>query len=109
MALGSYQIRIETDSLVYANESRYYPKIVVYETPYESGDCPVDEIILNSLESVDGVVTTWSGDITSEYGTRAVITDNEVEITCTDENPYEDGKSYEVRIYPSDEVVNRQE
>lgn len=108
MAKGSYQIRIETDSLVYANNSQYYPKIVVYETPYESGDCPVDEIILNSLESVDGV-TTWSGDITSDYGTRAVITDSEVMITCTDENPYEDGKSYEVRIYPSDEAVNRQE
>lgn len=108
MAKGSYQIRIETDSLVYANNSEYYPKIVVYETPYEPGDCPVDEIILNGLESVDGE-TTWSGDVMSDYGTRAVITDNEVMITCTDEHPYEDGKTYEVRIYPSDEAVNRQE
>lgn len=108
MAKGSYRIRIETDGLVYANDSRYYPKIVVYETPYESGDCPVDEIILNSLESMGGV-TEWSGDVTSDYGTRAEITDNEVDITCTDENPYEEGKSYEVRIYPSDEAVNRQE
>lgn len=104
MATGSYQIRIGTDSLVYANNSEYYPKIVVYETPYESGDCPVDEIILNGLESVNGE-TTWSGDVKDEI--RAVITDNEVMITCTDENPYEDGKTYEVRIYPSDEIVNR--
>ena len=106
MATGSYQIRIGTDSLVYANNSEYYPKIVVYETPYESGDCLVDEIVLNGLESVDGK-TTWSGDNKDEI--RAVITDSEVMITCTDENPYEDGKTYEVRIYPSDEAVNRQE
>lgn len=106
MATGSYRIRIETDSLVYANNSQYYPKIVVYETPYESGDCPVDEIVLNGLESVNSE-TTWSGDVKDEI--RAVITDSEVMITCTDENPYEEGKSYEVRIYPSDEAVNRQE
>ena len=108
MATGSYQIRIETDSLVYANESEYFPKIVVYETPYESGDCPVDEITLNDLRYAGGV-TEWSGDVTIDYGIRAIITDSEVRITCTDENPYEEGKSYEVRIYPSDEAVNRQE
>lgn len=108
MAIGNYKIRIETDGLVYPHNSVFYPKIVVYETPYESGDCPVDEIILNTLGSTNDEIE-WSGDINSGYGIRAVITDSEVMITCTDEKPYEDGKSYEVRIYPSDVIVHREE
>lgn len=108
MALGNYQVGVATESLAYPINPAptYYPKLVVYEAPYEVGDCPVDEIVLNYMGSADSDVK-WRGDVNDEYGVRASITDTLVSIKCTDDNQYEDGKSYELRIYPSDEVITR--
>lgn len=116
--LGNFQVTVATEQIVYPLDSEYYPVIRVFEAPYSEGDCPVDEIIVNGfdyhydLETDTDVPYMWAiNEVTfSEgYSYRAYISNESVFIRCTSDNEYELGKDYELRVYPSDELVQQEE
>lgn len=98
--LGYTDIYIETEEVAYPFDSQYYPLIRVFEAPYSVGDCPVDEVQLSEYNENE-----WYVDDSEDNKRRASIDENRVSIRSVEGNDYEIDKSYEVRIYPSDEIV----
>lgn len=99
----------ETDTYAYPINADYCPIVQVFEAPYESGDCPIIEKIL-SLEAYEDAGGTWIEDWHfSDTDFDIIVGEEEVFIRDLTNEALEENKDYEIRIYPSDEAVNRQE
>lgn len=102
MASAEPQLTIScpTDTYAYPLDANYKPIVRVYESPYKSGDCPVIEELLNLG------ATSW---VNSSADFSVSINERVVDVLDFTRETLEENKDYEIRIYQSDELVQREE
>lgn len=93
-------ISCPTDTYAYSLDANYKPIVRVYESPYKSGDCPVIEELLNLGAS------SW---VNTSTDFSVSINERVVDVLDFTEEVLEENKSYEIRIYQSDVIVQREE
>lgn len=104
MASGNYSLAVETNTIAYPLDADYFPRVVVYKTPYEAGDCPIDDVVLDFSFDEEDAQVGWA-----TTDNRVSITEAYVRVIDEEDKPFVLGDNYEIRIYPSNKAVNRQE
>lgn len=102
-------LECKTDTYAYPTDANYRPIIRVFEAPYKSGNCPIIEKML-SLEAYEDA----SGTNVEEWHFRDTdfnifVGEKEVFIRDFTNEIFDENKNYEIRIYQSDELVQREE
>lgn len=102
MASARPQLTISctTDTYAYPLDADYKPIVRVYESPYRSGDCPIIEEILGLG------ATSW---VNNSADFSVSINERVVDVLDFTRETLEENKDYEIRIYQSDELVQREE
>lgn len=108
MASAEPQLTISctTDTYAYPLDADYKPIVRVYESPYKSGDCPIIEEVLGIFQS-DGT-GTWAL-VNPSTDLSIAINERRIDVLDFTREILEENKDYEIRIYQSDELVQREE